>query len=330
MFNDRNSQDSTVIHKDNRPFSKVLKYRYIITIILSLIAIAIEIYYSICDEACSYLKGELFGIPLEYIGIGYMIFIIILAMLKKDLPLVILLSSGMGIEIYLVGFQVWHSIYCPYCLAFGGILMLIFLLNFTMRMKKIIILSAIIGIVFFSIFFRGMATPLYAQDTPFPEFGKGPIKVRLYTDYFCPPCRAMEPKIEPILTELVNKNLITLTFIDTPASSTSAMYARYFLYIIHEKKDLDNALLARSVLIGAALKKIKEQAKLEAYLHEKWVKFKPFDTKPVFDMMNSYLKGDRIKATPTCIIDRNGRKEEYVGGVDILKALENIKKNIPG
>jgi len=256
-----------------------------------------------------------------------MVLIIVLAIMKKDMGLTIFLSTGMGIEIYLVAFQVWQNIYCPYCLAFGGTLLVIFLLNFDIKMKKIMILFAILGIIFFSIFFNAAVTPLYAQDVNFPEFGNGPIKVRLYTDYFCPPCREMEPKIEALLTELINKNIITLAFIDTPFSSTSAMYARYFLFIIHEKKDIENAFLARSVLIGAALRKIKEQEKLEAYLHEKWVRFKPFDTKPVFNMMNSYLKSDRIKATPTCIIDKHGRKEEYVGGVEILNALKDIKKN---
>ena len=36
------------------------------------------------------------------------------------------------------------------------------------------------------------------QDPPFPSYGSGPVEVRLYTDYFCPPCRAMEPAVEPL------------------------------------------------------------------------------------------------------------------------------------
>lgn len=35
------------------------------------------------------------------------------------------------------------------------------------------------------------------QDTPFPTYGSGAVQVRLYTDYFCPPCRKMEPEAEP-------------------------------------------------------------------------------------------------------------------------------------
>jgi len=307
------------------------KCRYILTVILCLAAIGIEIYYSICDEACSYLKGDLFGIPLEYIGIGYMILLILLSLMKKDLPLVILLSGGMGIELYLVSFQIWHNVYCPYCLAFGGLLVVIFLLNFRMRLKKIIILLAAIGLIFFSIFFKGAVAPLYAAEMqmPIPEFGKGPIKVRLYTDYFCPPCRTIEPKIEPILTELVNKNIITLTLVDAPSSTTSAMYNRYFLFIINENRDLENALLARSVLIGAALRKIKEQTRLEGYLNDKWIRFKPFDTKPILDMMNNYLKADRINATPSCIIENQGQKKQYAGEIEVLSALEDIRKNNP-
>ncbi|HNT69787.1 MAG TPA: hypothetical protein PKK79_11565, partial [Syntrophorhabdaceae bacterium] len=73
--------------------------RYIITIILSLAAIAIEYYYSICGDACSYLRGDILGIPLQHIGIGYMAAVIVLAILKKDTLLIILLSAGVGVEV---------------------------------------------------------------------------------------------------------------------------------------------------------------------------------------------------------------------------------------
>ncbi len=37
------------------------------------------------------------------------------------------------------------------------------------------------------------------QESPLSSFGSGTIKVRLYTDYFCSPCRDMEPDLEPLL-----------------------------------------------------------------------------------------------------------------------------------
>lgn len=304
----------------------VIKNKRYLTILLGIASIGVEVYYTLCDEACSYLRGDLFNIPLEYIGIGYMILIIFLSMFKKDLYLFLFLSIGVGIELYLIGFQIWHNVYCIYCLTFGGILILIYILNFNRTLKKHSLICAIIGLILFAVFFRGYVTPTYADEVLIPEFGKGHIKVRLYTDYFCPPCRKMEPKIEPLIEELIEKNKINITFVDAPFSSVSVMYARYFLYILNEKKDLNNALLARSVLIGAALNKIKEPNKIEEYLKLKGIKYKFFDTKPTFDTLNNYLKTDRITSTPTCVIIKDNELKKYTGEKDILNALEKLKE----
>lgn len=300
--------------------------RYIINIAFALLAVGIEVFYSICGGSCSYLDGNLFGIDLQYFGIAFMALVILLSILKKDSLLIIVLSAGVGVEVYLIGFQVWYNTYCLYCLAFGGVLMIMFFLNIRKATARLAVLCMAASLVLFAVCFKGSVTPLYAADTLFPSFGTGTTKVRIYTDYFCPPCRVMEPDIEPILTELVKKNIINVTFVDTPFSKASVMYSRYFLYIINEKKDFDLALIARSVLIGAVPEKITDQAKLEEYLKNKGMKFKPFETKPTFDLLNNYLKDDKIRSTPTCVIEQGGKTEHYSGGPDILSALERLRQ----
>jgi thiol:disulfide interchange protein DsbA len=309
-------------------FKWIDRNRYVLSIVLALIAVGIEVYYSICGGACSYLSGSLFGIDLQYIGIAFMALIILLSIIKKAFLLVIALSAGVGVEVYLVGFQIWYDTYCPYCLIFGGIVMIMFLLNIRKAFLRTAAISAALTLILFSIFFKGSATPVYAAEILVPSFGTGAAKVRIYTDYFCSPCRDMEPKVEPILEELVKKNAINLTFIDTPIYKYSALYARYFLYIMNEKKDFDHALLARSVLIGAVLEKITDQAKLEEYLNNKMIKFKPFETKPTFDLLNNYLKNDKINATPTCVIEKDGKTEKVMGGPEIIAALERLKQEL--
>jgi len=140
--------------------------RYIITVILSFLAIGIEYFYIVCDTSCSYLRGDLFGIELEYIGIGYMVAIIILSVLKRDMYLLFLLSCGFGIELYLVGFQIRHNTYCPYCLAFGGILILQFITNIDGKRKRLIFLSMLIALILFSLFFKGSTTFQYSIGAP--------------------------------------------------------------------------------------------------------------------------------------------------------------------
>ncbi|MCX5810950.1 MAG: thioredoxin domain-containing protein [Proteobacteria bacterium] len=190
---------------------------------------------------------------------------------------------------------------------------------------KQVILFIAICLVIFAFFFKGFTAPVFAAEALVPSFGMGKINVRLYTDYFCSPCRDMEPNVEPIISELVKKNVINITFVDTPFSRASMLYARHFLYIMNEKKDFDHVLNARSVLIGASLEKITEEAKLEEYLRDKGIKFKPFDVKPVFNILNNYLKEDKIQATPACVVDQDGKIERYSGGSDIIKALKNLK-----
>ncbi|HEY3278604.1 MAG TPA: thioredoxin domain-containing protein [Syntrophorhabdaceae bacterium] len=300
--------------------------RYIINVILALLAVSIEVFYSICGGSCSYLKGEVFGMGLQYIGIAYMAFIIFLSITKKDRLLILVLSAGVAVEVYLVGFHVWYDTYCPYCLAFGGTLMVMFLLNIRKDRLKPALLSGVIALALFSFFFKGSATPVYAAETLVPSFGSGKVMVRLYTDYFCPPCRGAEPKIEPLIAELVKKNIINLTFVDTPLYKASPLYGRYFVYILNEKKDLDLALKARSVLMDAAREDIGDQSKLEEYLTNKGIKFTPFDAKQTFNVINGYLKEDKIISTPSCVVVQDGKAAKYTGGTDIVNALEGLKQ----
>lgn len=134
----------------------------VMNIILACIAVALEIYYSICAGACSYLKGTIFGVDLQYVGIAYMACMILLSILRKDTLLIILLSAGAGIEFYLIGFQVWHNTYCPYCLAFAAIVFILFVINFKRNRTMLCVVSMVVVLIFFSIFFKGSLAPTYS------------------------------------------------------------------------------------------------------------------------------------------------------------------------
>ena len=97
----------------------------------------------------------------------------------------------------------------------------------------------------------------------------------MYTDYFCPPCRDMEPDLEPILLELVKDGTIHLTLIDVPTSRNTMLYASYFLYALGEKKDIDSAILARRTLFEAAENRWSEKNQLVNLLAEKGIGLKP-------------------------------------------------------
>jgi thiol:disulfide interchange protein DsbA len=307
-------------------FSEEMKpAKVIFNITLALISMGIIVFDYFCRGTCSYISGDLFGIDLRYFGLAFMALIIALSFFKKSRELAMVLSAGMGIEIYLVGFQVWFNTYCPYCLAFGGFLMILFFMNIRRTTLKTAALCALSCLILFALFFQGSFTPAFAAETLVPSFGTGKIKVRIYTDYFCPPCRALEPQIEPLLTELVKRNIINLTFVDTPFSKYTPLYTRYLLYALNEKKTLEQALWTRSILIGASFENITDQEKLEEVLKNKGVKLKPFEVKPTFEILNSYLSGDKIRSTPTCVIVQEGKTNHYTSEEEIISALRRLK-----
>lgn len=157
-------------------------------------------------------------------------------------------------------------------------------------------------------------------------FGSGKVKVRLYSDYFCSACAKLEAPLDEMVSDLVRKNKIALTFVDTPVHKHSPLYARYFLFILNEKKDLKHALAARVALFEAAQQaKIAEADKLEEFLKKKGMKFAPFDVVPVFKGLEVLFREDSIKATPTCVILTGAKKETFQGLNPIITALGKLK-----
>jgi len=299
--------------------------RRIINIVLPLIGLAVIVFYSICDTSCAYIKGDFFGIDLKYLGLGYGTLLLGLGLLNQEVAYLTVLSLGIGTEVNLVAFQVWNSVYCPYCLAFAAILVFLFLFNFQRSRGRLVSLAVVLGFLTFLLFFKGSVTPVYAEEPLLPLFGKGKIQVRLYTDYFCGPCSNMEPKVEGLLTDLVKRNVITLTFIDTPIHTHTPLYARYFLYILNQDGRFDRALRVRAVLFDAAKSKIQEGGKLEEHLKKNDVRFKQFDPRPSFTALSALINEDKIRSTPTCVIINDGKRGVYSGEVDITKALELLR-----
>jgi thiol-disulfide isomerase/thioredoxin len=295
-----------------------------VNIIFPVAGIIVAVLHNTCEGTCAYLRGSVFGMALDYVGFFYMGVLIVAHLLRKELFFLALLSAGIGAELYLLGFQLIKGVYCYYCLAFGAILILLFIFNFERSRKAVITVSIMTGLILFSLLFEGSVTPVYAQDTSMPSFGNGRIEVRIYTDYFCNPCRAVEPELEPLIRSLVKKGKITVLFVDTPIHSLTPLYAKYFLYAVGANKDFSNALHVRSVLFEAAKQNVTGNQQLEDLLRQKGIKLKLFDTKTAFAALSSYIREDAINATPTCVIYDNGKKEKFTGP-DIIKALERLK-----
>lgn len=137
-------------------------WKYLINVLFLLIAIGLEVFYSVCAGSCSYLRGDIFGLNLTYVGVTFALILIGLSLLKQDQLLLVLLSAAVGVEVVLVAFQVRKDVYCPYCLGFAAIILLLFGLNFDVRKKWLIIGSVALGFALFALFFNGSVTPTLA------------------------------------------------------------------------------------------------------------------------------------------------------------------------
>jgi thiol-disulfide isomerase/thioredoxin len=167
-----------------------------------------------------------------------------------------------------------------------------------------------------------------AEKEAIPSYGQGPHEVLIFSDYFCPPCQALEPKLEPVLDELYKQGNVKIRFVDTPMHKETPLFAKFYLYAAKATPDYRAAMRARQVLFVLAEKEnvfwMDERIE-EAFRKEK-IAYKPFDFRTVQPELNRLISEHRVDSTPTCAILSPGAKaREYVGAGDILKGLATIR-----
>jgi len=332
------------------------KYRHMITILLAVAGIVLMVFYEVCDTSCSYLKGDIWGVDLKWVGSAYMLAIIGFAAFKQ-IPFVrVLLAAGLGVEVHLFAFQLQNDVYCPFCLAFAVMVMAAFIVNYNvpsawhenrrkmwlyflgevdlpmLRLQKLpLLVVALLGHLVILFTFSGSVTPAYGEEVPpIPSLGKGSYEVTFFSDYFCPPCQRLDASLEPVIKELLAHGEVKITFIDVPFSRATPLYARYYLYAVQSGADVREILRIRSALFHAAQEKnIQSKELLVNYLKEQKISWKEHDEKPVLQMLNMIIKQNRINATPTCVIRYSpADAKKYIGTDEIWDGLTKLKAHI--
>jgi len=175
-----------------------MNIRTLLTIIMACTGIGLMAFYSWCDTSCAYLKGDIFGIDLKYLGIAYMIMIVLLAVGRQMGFIRLLLAGGIGGEVVLVVFQFREDVFCPFCLAFGTLVVMMYLLHYRWGQKESpwygkllylagmaeipfikwripLIVVMLLGYLFMSLTFNGSATPSYSASQRFMALAPGVI-----------------------------------------------------------------------------------------------------------------------------------------------------------
>jgi hypothetical protein len=144
------------------------KLMKILNLIIPVIGAMLMVFYEVCDTSCSALRGTFLGVDLKYVGILFMA-----ALLALNLPPVaryavpvshlrtMMLAGALGGEILLVRFQIVYDTFCPFCLAFGLCVLILFAANIP-KMNQYLALGAFLaGLGAFALFFAGSVLPLY-------------------------------------------------------------------------------------------------------------------------------------------------------------------------
>lgn len=322
-----------------------------------MIGIGLMVFYSYCDSSCSYLRGNIFSIDLKYIGISFMFIIIILVICAQFDIIRIMLAAGIGVEIFLIAFQFRENVFCPFCLAFGAIVIIMNVINYERPQDKEkwyekliyaageakipfigsnrvpLLAFVILGYLFVTLAFNGSVTPAYAEERgSVPSYGKGSWELIVITDYFCPPCQRAETDIMPVIEKLLSKGNVKVTFIDFPGHPPqSVIYAKYFLYAAKADTGYKNAIMARNALFKLAVKNnVKTEAALGKALEDRGIALKVFDQRQVFNEWKKMIETYKVIQTPTCILkysDKYVRKfsdadEIHNGLLPELEAME--------
>lgn len=186
-------------------------------------------------------------------------------------------------------------------------------------MRYVFPLLCILGVILVS----PAPAPAAHDDDPMPIYGSGHIDVRLYANFFCPPCRTLESTIEPLLKDLVHRDLIRLTIIDVPGAP---LYVNYFLYALKKENRLERALAVRNVLFEAAGTGVEQTDEaLHQLFEDKGIDYELFDATALYPRFNQMIRNDELTSTPSLAIEREGETTLYRGRSAIIGALEKLR-----
>jgi protein-disulfide isomerase len=300
------------------------------------LAIVTIIIGQLCQSQCAVLSGDILGIDLNIFGVlfyGLLLAAVIVyqRLYHKDVVMkavAALASIGLGAEFILIKFQIQNNTYCPKCLISGFFFLVMFFI--VVRNLKVWVVALLVaaGALFTSFTFNGSIIPSYAEEVGFPTFGnaKAQTEVIVYSDYFCPACMSVDEQINKRLIKLRNK--VKIHFVDVPLHPPlSAEYAEVFLFAWFEAgNNLEKAIKVRDILFSAAKTKAPQRDVLNA-LKAQGIPLKEDkeSARKIFrERYNSLMKTDKVKATPTVAIAQGGNRASYVGGADIIKALDRL------
>lgn len=347
-------------------FSRSHKVSFWIVALMLLTGLILSVvsYMDLCTEECrAGHDWTFFGLPFGPVGIAAFSALLAIHLLSSYFPVLSYLvvfgiATALGGEIILILIQKYKiGHWCPVCLAiFASFLVaaLVYTYNYikdfitALKQAQKGAFMKYLGKGFFTVcaFFLGIMVFAYgvvkenkleAMENSIKEqiaFGNqnSDVQIFLFTDWACPACRALEPRLSKLMPTLTSR--AKMTFVDIAVHPETLNYSPYNLsFMIHNKGkyiELRNAMTALSQKTGTPT-----EADIEKLARSKGTNFRELNYADValglkyWKDLSSQFK---IEATPTLIIvNPKAKKGKKLAGLEeitetnILKAIDTLK-----
>ncbi len=298
----------------------------------------------VCHDACSEAgKYRFFGMDFGWLGITIFTALFMLRICRSirfaPVLFISVVSSACGAELWFLLIQkTVIRAWCPACVTIAVIVFLIATVlifesylheedkvQFGNIFKRLAIpvVSALVGLLV-AVF--GVAKPEVEAAALDIWLGKSDSQAEVYvfTDWFCPGCRRVEPEIEAGVKGVIKQARVA--FVDFAVHAESRNFSPYNLSLqIHEKSKY---LQLRAALHDLAQKtKTPSVEDVQAVVAPFNVKFRQMPLNDVMagmEMYNTLVRKFEATATPTVVVRnaKSGKVYSKMVGYDKIKAAD--------
>jgi len=302
--------------------------------VLAGLALSVMYKLDICTEACSDAAVyKMFGMDFSLFGIFFFITALVMLLLRArfhqlHLALLIMMFSSAGAELYFIWLQKYEiGKWCPICLSIAAavycgcaVLSYETLRSGSMKskLKRIPLMFAAIAIgITVSLF--GVAKEADASPDLFLGKSKSNVTVYFVSDWFCPACKALEPRIEEIYKSIHKQ--VRVSFIDFPIHRESNNFTPYNLQFLMFEKAKYPKLRAALATVAKQTKRPTD-AQVQSAIAPLGVKLRQLDNSDLLYGMQHNMtvyRGYAVNATPSVIVvnEKNKKHKVLVGGGEI-------------
>lgn len=302
----------------------------------------------ICTDACGETANyAIFGLSFSWFGLLFFTVLLLLVALCHRYPwawllLMALLFSAAGAELHFIWLQKYViKAWCPVCLSIAaaiGIGVCVSLYELFRRkpmrnnLKHAALMAVAFGIGLISAIF-GVAKESQAAPDFFLGNTRSPVTIYFISDWFCPACRQLEPRIEQIHAALAKETRIA--YIDFPIHAETNNFTPYNLQFLAFEKQ--KYLQLRNALSEVSKKtKTPTPEQIQAAVAPYGVKLRQMNYTDILYGLQANLttyRGFNVRATPSVVVENSKtRKHKLLVGERqitlpaILAAMQEISR----